>query len=633
MRTSHVVLAFACSAGLAAPVSAQTLSFSNQTAAAGISHTYVPGTTANSEYLGGGASGDFNRDGYEDLLLLSGSSGNGADKLYINQGNGTFVESGVAWGLTAHRGLCIGVADYDGDGWLDVYVGSNGVTGSALSGVNRLYRNLGGAFQDVAVAAGAQHTASDSFGCSWGDYDIDGDIDLFVTGFNSHKNRLYRNNGDGTFTDVSTAANITGFVAGTYGFATRFADMNGDKYPELLISGDFGTSRYFRNNANGTFTNYTVQSGTGKEENGMGQTLGDYNRDGLPDWYVTSIHSSVVSPSWTGNKLYQNLGGQLFSEISAAAGVGNGGYGWGAVSVDFNHDRWLDIGETNGAQWAAEFINERSYIWLNQGNGHFTESSAATGLNHFGQGRGMLNFDYDRDGDEDVVIIANNEPVQLWRNDLSGADTHWLRVLLNTDAEPGLAQHGYGSTVRLTAAGITQSGFLYGGDNDQSASELSVHFGLGAATLIDELTVEWNDGRTTKLTDVAVDQHLTIDPRWTMLPGGVAGASGAIELNGQGTLVAGEPATISLASAPASSPGTLFIGLAALNVPFKGGIFVPAPFVSVPVLTDAGGAMSLTVPWPAGLPTGFALWFQAWFGNAGGPLGPAGSNGLKALMP
>jgi len=635
MRIS-IVAAFLV-VGLTAPAFAQspTLSFSNQTIASGIDVKYQPGTFTSSEYMAAGASGDFNRDGFEDLFILSGGGSNGADRLYINQGNGTFLESGAAWGLTTvHRGTSIAVADYDGDGWLDAYVGSAGASGAGQAGQNKLYRNLSGTgFTDMAVAAGVPGTAVDSFGCSFGDYDIDGDLDLFVTGFNSHKNRLYRNNNNGTFTDVTTASNLAGFVASVFGFSTRFADMNGDKYPELLISGDFGTSRYFRNNGNGTFTNYTLQSGTGKDENGMGGCVGDWNRDGRPDWYVASIHSVIVQPGWTGNKLYQNNGAHSFSQIAAAAGVGDGGYGWGTVGVDFNHDRWLDIAETNGAQWHSEWVNERSYLWLNQGNGTFTESSAAVGFNHLGQGRGLVNFDYDNDGDQDLIIFANNEKAQLWRNDLAGANKHWLRIALDTNAEPGLAQHGYGSTVRLTAGGVTQTGFMHGGDNVQSSSELKVHFGLGAVTLIDDITVEWNDGRTTKLTNVAVDQNLTIDTRWTLVGGGVAGTSGPITLNGQGTLIPTQLVTFSLSGAPASAPGTLFVGLSALNAPFKGGILVPSPTLSVAIATNPSGGMSLPVPWPSGLPTGFALWFQAWFGNAGGPVGPAGSNGLKAVMP
>ncbi len=635
MRTSVVVALL--SAGLAGSASAQspTLSFSNQTLAAGIDVKYLPGTFISSEYMAAGASGDFNRDGFEDLFILSGGGANGADRLYINNGDGTFAESGAAWGLTTvHRGTSIAVGDYDGDGWLDVYVGSAGASGAGQAGQNKLYRNLAGTgFVDMAAAAGVPGTAVDSFGCCFGDYDLDGDLDLFVTGFNSHKNRLYRNNNDGTFTDATSSSNLVGFVAGVFGFATRFADMNGDKYPELLISGDFGTSKYLRNNGNGTFTNYTLQSGTGKDENGMGGSVGDWNRDGLPDWYVDSIHSVIVQPTWTGNKLYQNNGTHTYSQIAAAAGVNDGGYGWGSVAVDFNHDRWLDIAETNGAQWDNEWVNERSRLWLNQGNGSFTESSVAAGFNHLGQGRGLVNFDYDNDGDQDLIVFANNEKAQLWRNDLSGPNKHWLRVALDTDADAGLAQHGYGSTVRLTAGGITQTGFLFGGDNDQSSSELKVHFGLGAETLIDSLTVEWNDGTTTTLKNVAVDQNLTISTRWTMVGGGVDGTLGPITLNGEGTLLPAAPTSITLDGAPLSAPGTLILGLSAINSPFKGGTLVPTPSFLLDIVTDPTGKLGFVVPWPAGLPSGLNVWFQAWFPNAGGPNGPAGSNGLKAVLP
>ncbi len=614
-----------------------TLTFSNQTVAAGIDVKYLPGTFVSSEYIAPGACGDFNGDGFQDLFLPSGGGSNGPDRLYMNQQNGTFVDQAAAWGLTTvHRATGLAVGDYDNDGYIDVYEASAGASGSGQIGQNKLYRNLNGtSFTNVAAAAGVTGVAGDSFGSSFGDYDIDGDLDLWVPGFNTHKNRLYKNNANGTFTDVTTAAGLSGAIASVFGFASRFVDTNGDHYPELLISGDFGTSRYFRNNGNGTFTNLTGASGTGKDENGMGGTVGDFDRDGRVDWYVASILADNPGTGWTGNKLYLNQGGHIFTEVAKTQGVWNGGYGWGSVGVDFNHDRWLDIGETNGAQWSSEWINERSYLWLNQGNGTYVESSAAVGFNDFDQGRGMLNFDYDNDGDQDIVVLGNNEKAKLWRNDLTGTNIHWLRVFLDTSGDPSLAPNGYGSVVRVTAGGIQQMGGLYGGDNLQSQSELAVHFGLGAATIIDTLTVEWNDGRVTTLNNVPVDQKITVSitKPWTNLGGGIPGSNGALTLTGTGNLMANSPTTIALTGAVPGAPGILFVGLAPLNAPLFGGVFWPTPDILINFNADGGGGLTLPVPWPPGIPSGFKIWMQTWFVDGGAPHGVAASNGLRATTP
>ena len=144
--------------------------------------------------------------------------------------------------------------------------------------------------------------------------------------------------------------------------------------------------------------------------------VGDFDNDGLLDWYVTSIYQPSIG--WTGNKLYMNQGNHVYSEISAAAGVFNGGYGWAAIACDFDHDGWVDIAETNGG--SSTFQNEQSYLWLNNGDGTFSETAIASGLVHTVLGRGMLNLDYDNDGDQDVMILSLNDPNVLYRNDLSG---------------------------------------------------------------------------------------------------------------------------------------------------------------------------------------------------------------------
>lgn len=625
---------------MAAPAFAQSFAFSNQTAASGINNTYQPGTFSSSEYIGPGACGDFNNDGWQDVFLLSGGQTNGPDRLYMNQCDGTFLDRAAQWALSAvHRGTGIAVGDYNNDGFLDTYVTSVGVTGAAQAGQNKLYKNQNGLnFVDLAVSAGVNGAgaASDPYGASFGDYDLDGHLDLFVGGFYTHKSRLYHNQGNGTFVDATVSSNLAGpgLLGAQFVFGSRFADMDGDRYPELLVMGDFGSTRYYRNNQNGTFTNLTAASGTGKEENGMGHTVGDFNRDGRLDWYVTSIFDDTPSVGWTGNKIYRNNSNHSYTEYSSAAGVGDGGYGWAAVSADFDHDRWLDIAETNGAAWSNEWKNEPAYMWRNLGNNTFSEVSQASGFVSTGLTRGLIQFDYDLDGDQDLLVLGTKQPAELWRNDLQGPNKHWLRVSLDPSDAANVAPNGYGSVVRVTAGGVQQTGHVFGGDNFQSQNELTAHFGLADQTLISELRVEWPDGVVTTLNNVSVDQHITVTRSpWTDLGGGIPGTFGPISLSGTGSLAPSSPTTISVQGATPNSSGLLFVGVSPLNAPLYGGIFWPTPQVQVTFPTNAAGELLLNLPWPATIPSGISLWMQAWFSDPGGTFGAAASNGLRATTP
>ena len=293
--------------------------------------------------------------------------------------------------------------------------------------------------------------------------------------------------------------------------------------------GDFGSSVYFKNNTDGTFTKWSSQSNTTHEENGMGATIGDYNNDGLMDWYASSIYFPSIN--WTGNKLYLNLGGHTFSEISASAGTDDGGYGWGCVSVDFDHNGDQDILETNGAS-SGTFANEQSHLFMNNGNNTFTEKAVSNGLAHFENGRGMVNFDYDNDGDQDVMIFANNDPIHLFRNDLPvGSSTHWLRVFLSTQLDTDLAPHGIGARVKVTSGSLVRYRFMDAGTNFLSTSELSAHIGLGSNTNVDELRVDWPNGTATVLTNVAVDQTITVSSTVVPETPGDMNCDGSINLD------------------------------------------------------------------------------------------------------
>ncbi len=486
-----------CLALLAMPVLAGSASFSDQTSSAGVTASFSPGIAG---FLAGGAVGDFNNDGWQDIFYPAG--GDTPDKLFINNGNGTFTDRAADWGIAlAHRSTAAAVADYDGDGWLDIYVTSLGTVASQQAGEHKLYRNMGnGTFADRAASAGVDRvsaTTADGWGAAWGDYDLDGDLDLAVAGWNSNDgNRLYRNDGDGTFTDVTSAAGISAALAGINGFAPRFADMDGDRYPELIWIGDFSASRYFINDGDGTFTNFTAGSGTSQDGTEMGMTVADWDEDGDFDFYVTTINT---------NNLYINQGGNVFQNQAAATGTVNTGWGWATAAVDFDHDTLVDI--------VATSQGGRGYAFHNTSTGgalSFDEIALTIGLGGSIDGRGLSTFDYDNDGDQDVIVFPHAGSVKLFRNDLAGPDNHWLRIFLDASGMEDVPPGGIGSVVKVSLGGRTLLGRIDGGSNYLSQSEMSAHFGLGAATVVDEVRVEWSNGEITTLTNVATDQTLTI---------------------------------------------------------------------------------------------------------------------------
>jgi hypothetical protein len=495
------------------------IAFTDRTAAAGIVHTAVLETDMNGIHMfNGGAVGDFDRDGWPDIFLLGGG-GVTADALYINNGDGTFTDEAADWGVARlHRGRGATVGDFNNDGWPDIFVTASGdLSFEDRPGQHLLYRNNGDrTFTNVAAPAGVWRASPDNTtatGAAFGDYDLDGDLDLFVCtweGFNG--NRLFRNNGDETFTDVTGPSGIDYLF---WGFSPRFVDMNGDRYPELLVAADFVTSRYFVNDGDGTFTKSTT-SGTGLDTNGMGSAVADFNRDGLPDWYVTSIYRDDGSIQ-DGNYLYVNQGGDGYVPLAESAGARNGGWGWGVEAVDLDHDGWVDIAETNG--WVEpQFMGETAYLFRNNGDLTFTEVQAGSGFDHTGQGRSLMTLDYDRDGDMDILITAFEGPVKLYRNDLSGSGTNWLQVRLDTSGDTGLAPDGYGSRIVISADGVTQYDWIDGGATYLGISESVAHFGLGSATAAD-VTVEWADGTDTILTGVPANQSITVGMAANGAPG------------------------------------------------------------------------------------------------------------------
>jgi hypothetical protein len=514
MTRAMGVACFVCVGAAAAQ--GGVLVFQERAVAAGLTGGHIAPSDFGLQYQAPGAAvGDFDRDGDQDLFVVGGSGG--VDQLYINNGDGTFVERAAQWGVNLggirHSGASVG--DFNNDGWLDLFVTCVKLGTDPNPALNKLFRNNGnGSFTEVAAAAGVQIAPGlhgDSHGSAFGDVDLDGDLDLFVAGYYGGS-ALYANNGNGTFSPFPNTVFLNDDLTTVRAFAPRFVDMNADGLPDLLLAADFFTSRFYLNNGDGTWTNATAAWGAGLDSNGMGNTVGDFNNDGLTDWYVTSRIASTPGIG-SGNMLYMNNGAS-FTERAVAAGVNFGEWGWGTDAVDFDHDGWLDLVATNG--WnGSYFSNDPTHVWRNLGTaaGNFAEVTAAVGVTHRGQGRGLLSFDADLDGDRDFLIVNNNQPITFYRNDLTGNGINAVTLVFDAAGQPGIAPDGFGVRVELDANGITQHRTLDGGSNYLAQSELSVHFGIAAAASAGEVRVFWPSGQTTTLAAVRPGRY-TITARF-----------------------------------------------------------------------------------------------------------------------
>ena len=515
-RTGAAVRALGLLVGLAGSAYGQSAQFTDQTAAAGLTCSHASDPASSLEFMsGGGAVIDYNRDGWQDLFVFGGL-GN-PDKLFRNNGDGTFTDVAASAGVARNqRGKAVAVGDINRDGWPDLFTTVE--AGTPGYGLNSLWLNNGdGTFTDAAAAWGvagySSPTSGGGWGASLGDYNLDGRLDLAIGEWlspSSIRNRLYRNSGT-NFVNATNTSGIGSVLLGSKGFSPIFCDMNGDRYPELLWVSDFGASKYFINNTNGTFTEATAASGTGRDLAGMGTTIADFNNDGRPDWFVTAIYLASAPVTSPGNMLYINQGSHHFVESGAAWGVNNGDWGWGSVSADFNLDGQVDLAHTNGYPTGATFTDDPSRVFMNSG-GTCSQVAPTCGITHTGQGRGMINFDYDNDGDQDVVIFTNGGPLVLYRNDTPRAGNHFLRVLLSARGT-GNAPDGIGAHVVVTTPIGARHFWVNANTNYVSQSETSAHFGLGAATFANEVRVDWPDGTQSTWTNVGLDQSVRLKAR------------------------------------------------------------------------------------------------------------------------
>ena len=414
---------------------------------------------------------DYDNDGDLDLFAV------GPNRLYRNNGNGSFGDLTATAGLSDTRPVRGGGwADYDRDGDLDLYV-------TTSLAPNRLYRNNGnGTFTDVAAAAGVQNSEGEGHGVSWIDYNNDGWLDLFVTNSNTNSHRLYRNGGNGTFSDVTTAAGVV-----ESGRSTVWSDYDRDGDLDFYVCKE-GANRLYRNRGNGIFDEVGASAGVNESGNGHGAVWGDYNQDGYPDLYVANFGGT--------NRLYLNDGDGSFTEVGQSAGVDNSGNGTGAAWGDFDSDGDLDL-------YAVSYGTNRLY--RNNGDGTFTEIGADAGVNDGQSGSDAIWADYDADGDLDIYVSTAGGSNRLYRN--NGNPNRWIKIRLQGVTTN---ENGIGAQIKVVTGQLRQYRDMDGGVGFMSQSSLPVEFGFGSATVVDSLIIRWPSGIVQKLRNVATNQVLTI---------------------------------------------------------------------------------------------------------------------------
>lgn len=497
---------------------------------------------------GGVALFDFDGDGRLDIYLVNSYTVEAAlagrprppAALYRNRGNGTFEEVAEEAGLhDPGWAMGVAVADYDNDGRDDLYV--------TCFGPNRLYRNRGnGTFEDVTDRSGVRHS-SFSTGAAWGDYDRDGHLDLFVSGyvgFQLHQlpefgrgplcqyrgvpvqcgprglegaeDRLYRNNGDGTFTDVTVRTGVEDRLR-YYGLGVVWTDLNDDGWPDLFIANDATPNFAYLNNRNGTFSERGFELGLAVSENGveqgsMGIAVGDYDRDGRLDIFVTNFSDEY-------NTLYRKNADGTFTDMSRASKTADASFpyvGWGTRFIDYDNDGWADLFVANGhvypqveGAYPGGYYRQPKLFYRNLRNGTFEEISLALGptLRERSASRGAAFGDIDQDGDIDIVINDLDGPPMLLRNEGGSKAGHWIRLRLSGTKSN---RNAVGALVRVRTADLVQVDEVRSGDSYLSHSEWTMHFGLGSATVVDEISIRWPSGQSQTLRKVRADQVLEI---------------------------------------------------------------------------------------------------------------------------
>jgi enediyne biosynthesis protein E4 len=489
---------------------------------------------------------DYDRDGWLDIYFTNAPSVDMALKgqtsrsaLYHNNHDGTFTDvtdkSGVATPCFAMGGA---VADYNNDGWPDIFV--------SCFGGNVLYRNNGdGTFTDVTKRAGVADGRW-STGAAFGDYDGDGNVDLMVSNYvDLHLNdlpqfgssptckyrgvdvqcgprglkgagdSLFHNNGDGTFTDVSKSAGVND-PNGYYGLGVIWADFNNTGRPDIFIADDSTPNFLYKNLGNGKFADVGLESGTavnedGSEQANMGIAVGDYNHTGKPSLYVTEFTDEP-------DTLFRNDGNWDFRDVSYQSGVALASLPWvkwGDAFADFDNDGWLDLIAVSGHVYpqmgavpSAGGYEQPKILGMNQGDGTFCDAGAQVGpaLQEKRVSRGLAVGDLFNDGNMDVVIEdLDTSPMLLRNRGIPGR--HWVSFEL---AGTKSNRAAIGARIKIVAGGMTQTDEIHSGGSYLSQNDLRLHFGLAAATKVDSVEIRWPSGTLDTLKDLSADKFYSV---------------------------------------------------------------------------------------------------------------------------
>jgi len=433
----------------------------------------------------GGAVADYNNDGWPDMLITCEEG----MVLYRNNGNGTFTDVTKQAHLTDPRwSTGASFADYDGDGFVDLM--ASRYVEFDLKNLPKFGVGATCHYRGIPVQCGPR-------------------------GMKGVGDSLYHNNGDGTFTDVSKSAGVDD-ASGYYGLGVLWSDFNDDGRPDLFIADDSTPNYLYRNDGNGHFTDVSFISGTavnrdGGEMAGMGVTACDFNHSGRFSIYVTDFEDQS-------NTLYRNDGGMTFTEASYESGIGAitvPYLGWGTGCVDFDNDGWPDLFVVNGhvypqvdALTAGAKYKERKLVFLNQGNGRFRDVSNLVGgaVTRVEPSRRAAFGDLDNDGTIDVVVENIDGKPMLLHNQASPGN-HWITFQVSGSKSNRAA---IGARIRLSAAGMTQTEEVRSGGSYLSQNDLRVHFGLGAANKIDSVEIRWPSGTIDTLKNLAPDKFYAV---------------------------------------------------------------------------------------------------------------------------
>jgi enediyne biosynthesis protein E4 len=510
--------------------------FTDVTSQAGIQFEHNSGAFGGKflpETLGSGCAFlDYDRDGWQDILLINGTDWPGHKKrrttlrLYHNNGNGTFTDVTSRAGLDVEMyGMGVAVGDYNNDGFPDILI--------SCVGQNRLFRNTGKSkFVDVTNPSGLGKREGFSTSALWFDYDRDGLLDLFVCNYvkwsperdvfcsldGKHKSYctpeayrgatcwLFHNRGDGTFEDVTAASGI--FDSSSKSLGVALFDNNHDGWPDLLVANDTQPNKLYRNQHNGTFKDVAVEAGLafsseGKARAGMGVDVADFDNSGTLGVAITNFDNEMIG-------LYR-LSGKTFEDIGPQSGMGiasKNSLGFGCAFLDVNLDGWLDFAVANGHidETVRNIRGNVGYaqppqLFLNGGKAMFREVAAEVGA-EFDQpkvGRGLAYADFDRDGDLDLLLTTNNGPAYLYRNDQLIGNRGIRFRLVGTKSN----RDGIGAMVRIFCGGLTQSRLVRGGSSYLSQSELPVTFGVEKRDRIERVVIDWPSGRTEEYKNLA----------------------------------------------------------------------------------------------------------------------------------